>query len=84
MSCVDEDISDSYKQGLECWISGNHENHEHDENHWNPVCKPRLLQTTDLEVPDNSFRFPLGADNQGEKRYPKELVRRQRYCRTFG
>ena len=38
----DEDNSDSYKQGVECWIRGNHENHENDENHGNPGCKPRV------------------------------------------
>ena len=32
----DEDNSDSYKQGVECWIRGNHGNHENDENHENP------------------------------------------------
>ena len=37
----DEDNSDSYKQGVECWIHGNHGNHENDENHENPGCKPR-------------------------------------------
>ena len=36
----DEDNSDSYKQGVECWIRGNHGNHENDENHENPGCKP--------------------------------------------
>ena len=36
----DEDNSDSYKQGVECWIRGNHGNHENDENHGNPGCKP--------------------------------------------
>ena len=36
----DEDNSDSYKQGVECWIHGNHGNHENDENHENPGCKP--------------------------------------------
>ena len=44
----DEDNSDSYKQGVECWIRGNHENHENDENHENPGCKPRVPQTTGL------------------------------------
>ena len=42
----DEDNSDSYKQGVECWIRGNHGNHENDENHENPGCKPRVPQTT--------------------------------------
>ena len=51
----DEDNSDSYKQGVECWIRGSHGNHENDENHGNPVCKPRVPQTTGLEIPD--FRF---------------------------
>ena len=48
----DEDNSDSYKQGVECWIRGNHGNHENDENHENPGCKPRVPQTTGLEIPD--------------------------------
>ena len=48
----DEDNSDSYKQGVECWIRGNHGNHENDENHGNPGCKPRVPQTTGLEIPD--------------------------------
>ena len=48
----DEDNSDSYKQGVECWIRGNHGNHENDENHGNPGCKPRVPQTTDLEIPN--------------------------------
>ena len=52
----DEDNSDSYKQGIECWIRGNHGNHENDENHWNPGCKPRVPQTTGLEIPDNRGR----------------------------
>ena len=42
----DEDNSDSYKQEVECWISGNHVNHGNDENHGNPGCKPRVPQTT--------------------------------------
>ena len=48
----DEDNSDSYKQGLECWNSENHGNNENDENHENPGCKPRVPQTTGLEIPD--------------------------------
>ena len=48
----DEDNSDSYKQGIECWIHGNHGNHENDENHGNPGCKPRVPQTTGLEIPE--------------------------------
>ena len=38
----DEDNSDSYKQGVECWIRGNHGNRENDENHENPGCEPRV------------------------------------------
>ena len=47
----DEDNLDSYKQGVECWIRGNHGNHGNDENHGNPECKPRVPQTTGLEIP---------------------------------
>ena len=47
----DEDNSDSYIQGAECWIRGNHGNHEYDENHRNPGCKPQVPQTTGLETP---------------------------------
>ena len=46
----DKDNSDSYKRGVECWISGNHGNHGNDENHGNPRCKPRVPQTTGLEI----------------------------------
>ena len=48
----DEDNSDSYKHGVECWIRGHHGNHENDENHENPGCKPRVPQTTGLEIPE--------------------------------
>ena len=48
----DEDIPDSHKQGVECWIRGNHGNRENDENHGNPGCKPRVPQTTGLEIPE--------------------------------
>ena len=51
----DEDNSDSYKQGVECWIHGNHGNHENDENHGNPGCKPRVPQTTGLEIPSKNL-----------------------------
>ena len=47
----DEDNSDSYKQGVECWVCGNHGNHV-DENHGKPECKPRVPQTTGLEIPN--------------------------------
>ena len=50
----DKDNSDSYKQGVECWIRGNHRNNENDENHGNPGCKPLVPQTTALEIPENS------------------------------
>ena len=60
----DEDNSDSYKQGVECWIRGNHGNHGNDENHGNPECKPRTPQTTGLEIPNHgqlpkSLPFPV-------------------------
>ena len=55
----DEDNSDSYKQGVECWIRGNHGNHENDKNHENPGCKPRVPQTTGLEIPDFLFQEML-------------------------
>ena len=45
-----EDNSDSYKQGVECWIRGNHGNCGHDENYENPGCKPRVPQTTGSEI----------------------------------
>ena len=48
----DEHNSDSYKQGVECWISGNYGNHGNDENHGNPGCKPRVPQTMGLEIPE--------------------------------
>ena len=48
----DEDNSDSYEQGVECWIRGNHGNHENDD-HGNPGCKPRVPQTTGLKILEN-------------------------------
>ena len=54
----DEDNPDSYKQGVACWIRGNHGNHENDKSHRNPGCKPQVPQTTGLEIPDTSkFHF---------------------------
>ena len=47
----DEGSSESYKQGVERWIRGNHGNHGNDENDRNPGCKPRVPQTTGLEIP---------------------------------
>ena len=41
-----EDNSDSYKQGVQCWIRGDYGNHGNGENHGNPRCKPRVPQTT--------------------------------------
>ena len=46
----DKDASDSYKQRVECWTSGNHGNHGNVENYRNPGCKPRVPQTTGLEI----------------------------------
>ena len=51
----DEDNSDSYEQGVKCWISGNHRNHINDENTGSPGCKPRVPQTTGLELPDHGL-----------------------------
>ena len=70
----DKDNSDSYKQGVECWTRGNHGN---DKNDGNPGRKPRVLQTTGLEIPDqklsslpwgsyglrNYVKFPKSAQN---------------------
>ena len=39
---IDEDNSDSQKKGVECWTSGNHVIHGHDEKHGNPGCKQWL------------------------------------------
>ena len=48
----DENNPSGYKQRAENWICGNHEN---DENHGNPWCKPRVPQTTTgLEIPNKS------------------------------
>ena len=55
----DEDNSDSYKQRVECWINGNHENHGNDESRGNQGCKPRVPQTTGLEIPDISPPFSV-------------------------
>ena len=51
----DKDNLHSYKQGVQRWIRGNHGNHENDENHGNPGCKPRVPQTTGLEIPEISI-----------------------------
>ena len=42
------------KRGVECWIRGNDGNHENDENHGKPGCKPQVPKTTGLEIPENS------------------------------
>ena len=52
----DEDNSDKYKQGVECWISGNHGNHGNDKDHGNPGCKPQVPQTTGYKT---ALLFPL-------------------------
>ena len=54
----DEDNLDSCKQGVECWINGNHGSHGNDENHGNPGCKPQVPQTTGLERPEKKRRVP--------------------------
>ena len=51
----DEHNSDNYKEGVECWISGSHGNHDNEENHGNPRCKPRVPQTTGLEIPNHNL-----------------------------
>ena len=48
----DEDNSDSYKGGVECWIRNNHANHGNDDNHGNPGWKPGVPQTMGLEMPE--------------------------------
>ena len=48
----DDDNSDSYKQGVECWISKNHRNHGNEKNHGNPGAKPRIPHTAGLEMPE--------------------------------
>ena len=60
----DEHNSDSYKQGVECWIRGNQGNHENDENHRNPRCKPLVPQITGLEIPE-SRGFAKGVGRKG-------------------
>ena len=42
----DEDELNSYKQGFECWVDGNHGN---DASHGNRGCKPWAPQTTGVE-----------------------------------
>ena len=50
----DEDNSESYKQGIECWISENQGNHGNKESHEDPECKPQVHQITGLETADNN------------------------------
>ena len=45
----DEDDSDSYRQGVECWIRGNHGNRENDEN-------PRESRVQTTGSPNHAFR----------------------------
>ena len=47
----ENDEDDSYKEGVECWIDGNHGNHRNDKNHGNPGCNHGVPQTTGLEIP---------------------------------
>ena len=45
----DEDNSDSYKEGVECWIHENHGNHDNDEN-------PRESRVQTTGSPNHGFR----------------------------
>ena len=49
-----EDDSDSPKQRVECWISGNHGNHGHDENHGLRGANHELTTNgpRNLEIPE--------------------------------
>ena len=44
-----KDNSDSYEQGVECWISGKHGNHGNDK-------KPREFKVQTTGSPNNGFR----------------------------
>ena len=69
----DEHNSESYNQGVECWISGHHGNHENDENHGNPGCKPRVPQTTGLEIPE-LFLCPRKEETGAPEFIPVEKI----------
>ena len=38
----DEDNSESYKEGVDCWICRKYRKHGNDEKRGNPGCKPRV------------------------------------------
>ena len=64
----DEDNPDSYKRGAECWTSGNHGNrgsHEKPCDSRVQSCKPRVPQTTGLEIPE----FGGGGPTLAEESY---------------
>ena len=61
----DKDNSDSYKQGIKSWSSENHGSHGNDKDHGNLGCKPRVPQTTGLEIPE--FYAPTPT----RKRFPR-------------
>ena len=61
----DEDNSDSYKQGVQCWSNRKHRNHGNDENHGNPECKSPVLQITGLEIPEFWVHANGGVINGG-------------------
>ena len=63
----------SYKQGVECWMSGNHRNHGNDENHGNPGCKPQVPETMNLKLPEKPKDPPLGVATPAEPRGEKKL-----------
>ena len=48
----DEDNSDSYKQGVECWIGRNHGNDTKNTEIRGANHGCRVPQTTGLEIPD--------------------------------
>ena len=52
-------------QGVECWISGKHRNHENDENHRNPGANHRF--------PNKGFRNTRVPDLQAENHEPGPL-----------
>ena len=58
-----ENDTDIYKQGVECWIRGNHGNHKNNENHGanRGFPKPRVPQATGLEIPDNLSPMPYSS-----------------------
>ena len=48
----DEDNSDSYKEGVECWIRGKSRKPRKWRKPTQSGCKPRVPQTTGLQIPD--------------------------------